>query len=309
MKILKSFTIDFASGDTLDEDIEHYCGPVTECKGGGGSSGVQKTEPWEEQKPYLELGMERAENLYRSAKLTPTPYSGSTIAALSPETQQALSLTSQRALQGSPLIATAQNQLGNTLAGNFLNAGNPYMQSALRAAAQPTIENFQQAVMPGIEARFAQSGRYGSGAYGKNVESAYNALSRGLSEQATQAAMQNYGDERQLMQQAAFLAPQAAAADYQDLEKLAQVGEFRDQYSQQQINENIRRYEASRDAQQLALQNYFNLITGVPGGSTAIQSSNQRSNPLLGAAGGAAAGYAAGNVPGAILGGLLGLFG
>jgi hypothetical protein len=121
--------------------------------------------------------------------------------------------------------------------------------------------------------------------------------------------MQNYGDERQLMQQAAFLAPQAAAADYQDLEKLAQVGEFRDQYSQQQINENIRRYEASRDAQQLALQNYFNLITGVPGGSTAIQSSNQRSNPLLGAAGGAAAGYAAGNVPGAILGGLLGLFG
>lgn len=294
--------------------------PIDECRlagrwcykgggGGGGGTTIQKTEPWDVQKTYYQKGFTQADKLYNSGGFTPAPYAGSTIAAPSAETNAALNMTTARAMAGSPLIDATQQQLGQTLSGNFLSAGNPYMQQALRGAARPTVENFRDAVMPGLEARFAASGRYGSGAMRDQQGKAYDALARNLSEQATQAAMQNYGQERQLMQQAAFAAPQVAGADYQDLEKLAAVGEYRDQYGQERINEDVRRYEANRDKNLIALQRYMDVISGVPGGSTTTGSSSApRSNPLLGAAGGAMAGSTFG-VPGMVLGGLLGAFG
>jgi hypothetical protein len=41
---------------------------------GGSKSTTTRTEPWAAQKPYLETGFERAEDLYKTGKLTPSYY-------------------------------------------------------------------------------------------------------------------------------------------------------------------------------------------------------------------------------------------
>ena len=55
---------------------------------GGSKVQTTRTEPWEEQKPYLETGFKRAEDLYTSGKMTPSYFGGSTMAGFNPaETQ------------------------------------------------------------------------------------------------------------------------------------------------------------------------------------------------------------------------------
>ena len=51
---------------------------------GGSKVQTTRTEPWEEQKPYLETGFKRAEDLYTSGKLTPGYYGGGTLAGFDP---------------------------------------------------------------------------------------------------------------------------------------------------------------------------------------------------------------------------------
>ena len=47
---------------------------------GGSKVQTTRTEPWTEQKPYLETGFKRAEDLYTTGKMDPTYYSGPTVA-------------------------------------------------------------------------------------------------------------------------------------------------------------------------------------------------------------------------------------
>ena len=51
---------------------------------GGSKVQTTRTEPWEQQKPYLETGFKRAEDLYTSGKLTPGYYGGGTLAGFDP---------------------------------------------------------------------------------------------------------------------------------------------------------------------------------------------------------------------------------
>ena len=62
----------------------------------GGGTTVTKTEPWEEQKPYLEAGFEKAGTLYDKYQgKGPSYYGGPTLAGFSPLEQDA-----QRAVAG-----------------------------------------------------------------------------------------------------------------------------------------------------------------------------------------------------------------
>ena len=55
---------------------------------GGSKVQTTRTEPWEQQKPYLETGFKRAEDLYTSGKLTPSYFGGSTMAGFDPAEAQ-----------------------------------------------------------------------------------------------------------------------------------------------------------------------------------------------------------------------------
>ena len=50
---------------------------------GGSKSTTTRTEPWAEQKPFLETGFKRAEDLYSGGKMTPEYFGGPTTAGFS----------------------------------------------------------------------------------------------------------------------------------------------------------------------------------------------------------------------------------
>lgn len=294
--------------------MRNYKTTIREAKpgGGGGTTTVQKADPWSGVQPFLTEAFQDASNLYNTNQLSALPYMGNTVAPFSRDTQSALDFTRQRALQGSPLIGAAQQQALQTSRGDYLSGGNPYLQNAISASFRPTIEAFRDSLLPSIEARAAQSGRFGSGAMADQVGKAQDTLARNLSEQSVRAFAQNYENERGRQQQSLLLAPQLAAEDYKDAERLAAVGDIQDQRQQALINEQIARFEATRDAPYNTLSRYLTLLGSGPGGlgtSTATQSGGSRSNPLLGGLGGAAAGYSLGGPIGAGIGGLIGLFG
>src|SRR3990172_1585342 len=80
--------------------------------------------PWEAQQPYLRYGYEQAQNLYNAPG--PQYFPGSTVVPQSPQTQQALGMQEQRALAGSPLQQAGQQQMLNTIQGQYVGA-NPYL--------------------------------------------------------------------------------------------------------------------------------------------------------------------------------------
>lgn len=285
--------------------------------GGGGGTTIQKTEPWEQQKPYLQGGFREAESLYQTGGLKPYVPTQSAVAPFSSETQRAQQLIAQQALAGDPLVNQARGALGSTIGGSYLTPNNPYFNQAMMAAARPTIENFSQAIMPGIQSQFARSGRYGSGAQATAENRAYDALARNLSEAATQAAYGDYSTERQNQLRAAELSPQFAAQRYEDLRSLAAVGASKEQQQEALTADQMARQKAAQEAQMSALANYMNLIQGTYGGTTTgTTMGGGRTNPLLSGLGGATTGAqvgshfgSVGTGIGAVVGGLGGLFG
>jgi hypothetical protein len=93
---------------------------------------TQTTEPPAFIRPFMQYGAEQARSLYETGG--PRYYSGNTVVPFSSQTEQALGLTEQRALQGSPVTRSAQNYatgiLGGAPSSQFGSAENPYASAA-----------------------------------------------------------------------------------------------------------------------------------------------------------------------------------
>lgn len=251
--------------------------------GGGSSTTTQSSEPWLKQKPKLEDIYNRAKGQSQSKIKY---YPDETVAPFSPETEQALSMQTSRAQEGSPLVGMSQGEVGKVLGGDYLEAGNPYFSQM--------SDRIRGQVQPQIDARFATAGAAGS-------PLANRALGLGLGDAIGGLAYQNYGDERQRMIQGAALAPELANQDYYDIAKLAEVGAQRENLSQDQINAAMQKwqFEQMEPWQRLAL--YSNLVTGNVGGTTTIEmdGAGGRSpvgSGLTGALGGGASGAGVGSM-------------
>jgi hypothetical protein len=146
-------------------------GPKYGALWGGGDSGgsstntVQKADPWAGQQPFLQGGADTSGNpvpgvLPEAAKLYQNNplqfYSGQTYADLSPETQQANSMQTTRAMNGSPVMNASNQSLQDTLSGKYLDINtNPYLM--------PAAQNIMSEVLPQVNSQFAASGRGNSG--------------------------------------------------------------------------------------------------------------------------------------------------
>lgn len=242
--------------------------------GGGGSSGTVNTqvEPPAYAKPFLEFGLAQAKDRFMDEM--PSYYPNSTTVGFSPESDMALGMVRDRALDPNSLTATSQNVINQNLMGT-----NPLMSMAFK----PAID--------AVTSQFARSGRYGSGA----------------NQQAMTSALAPYAYQAQ--QDALKLAP-----TYQNLDaqQLAQVGSAREADAMAQLQSNIDRFNYEQNIGDQKLQNYMSLVGGGTLGSSTVQPvfRNQGASALGGALGGAQLAslinpsYGA---MGAIGGGLLGL--
>lgn len=210
--------------------------------------------------PFLSYGLGEAQRLYQAGG--PQYYPGQTYVGPSQTTQSGLQALEQRAMQGSPLVGQAQQQIQNTIGGQYLS-GNPFFQGAFAPAAQAATTQFQTAIGD-IGSAASKAGRYGSGAMGTLQDRASGQLAQQLSNTAGQLAYQNYADERARQQAATMAAPGMAQADYQDIQNLMAAGQAREGYTGQQLQSDIARFNFGQQAPQQNLSAFLSSVYGNP---------------------------------------------
>ena len=240
----------------------------------GGRSGQQtvntQVEPPAYAKPFLEYGLSEAKQRYETGE--PEFYPFPTTVGFSPESEMALDMVRDRALDPNSLTAQAQGVVQQNLMGT-----NPLMSMAF----QPVVDT--------IESRFSRAGRYGSGAN-------QSALASGLAPIAYKA-----------QQDALRMAPNIQNLDAQ---QLARVGGAREADAMATLQSDIDRFNFEQNIDDQRLANYLSLVGGGTVGSNTAQPvfRNRGMSALGGALGGAQlanlAGFGGGT--GALLGGLLG---
>jgi hypothetical protein len=244
--------------ENLVESFTFYGGGGKGKGGGGTQTQTQDIAPW--LKEYVTYGLGEAKNLYQGT--TPTYYPGQTYVDPSTQTTQAIDLATQRALAGSPLTSGAISQQQGTIGGQYLGA-NPYLEAALRPGQQAATRAYEQAIS-GTRSQAAGAGRYGSGAQNQLESLSQQNLANALTNQAGQAAYQNYATERGLQQQSALAAPQLAQSQYADINQLLQAGQLGEQYKQAALESDIERYNFEQQKPYEKLSAYLGSVYGAP---------------------------------------------
>jgi len=267
----------------------------------GASSNKTSTVPWGPQQPHLQLGFDYANSLFLSGG--PKYYDRPRWTPKSPQTEMAMGLRQGRALQGSPLNFAAQgavyNQLGHgplnrnealrqygsTARGDYLGS-NPYLTSMANNMGFQVGRNFNENIMPGINATFAGAGRTGSGAHAIASGRAAGDASRAVSDATTSLLGRSYESERGRMQQAsnglmqgyandvsnigryAQMAPQLAATDYQDIDQLQSVGYQVEGLGRDIVGDDRDRYDYYMSLPERNLETYMRTVSGNFGNTT-----------------------------------------
>ena len=259
--------------------------------GKGGDSGVPKEA---QRGQELQNWYMRNMLMPRVKKLRPQQaYGGTAIPEFAPASLQAMGMQEERALAGSPLLPAAQEQNLATMRGDYLYGG-PGFNAAFDAA--------RRAITPQVQGAFERAGRFGGGL-------AQEAETRALAD----AFAGLYGAERGRQMTAMGMAPAMAQADYQDIQRLAQVGEMQEARDRERLAEQAQKWYFGQEA---PYQRLAAIMPAFGGWNTMqMQPTQQRTSPLAGALGGAATGASIGSaIPGigtgigalggAVLGGL-----
>ena len=207
--------------------------------GGGGSSTSTQNQLDPTVRPFVEYGLQEAKQLYQSD--TPDYYPYQTFVDPSAQTQSALEAAQNRALAGNPLVPAAQQQLQNTIQGQFLG-NNPFLNDAMMGAANAATQRYNDAIQ-NTRSGASQAGRYGSSAMFDQESRAQQNLANSLAQEAGRLMYQNYGQERAAQQAAINAAPSMAQADYADINQLLNVGQMAEDYQRQALESDIARFD------------------------------------------------------------------
>jgi hypothetical protein len=255
-----------------------------------GGTQVSRSEPPGYQLPYLREGLDHARQMYGQGP--PQQYGGNTVVPFASQTERALGLQEQRALNGSPVTSAAQNYVTGSLNGSQFG-GNPQLDNTFNRAAMATQGQ--------LASQFAGSGR--------NVDQSQFLRGQQLNDLATSIYGGAYENDRNRQQATLSHAIPLAQQDYQDIAALRGVGGEVEAQSGQVIDDAVRRHDYNNAMPSQWLDQYLNRISGQQGQTTTTQLPPQYQNRTAGAAGGALAGYGLGGGWGALLGGLLGGYG
>lgn len=292
-------------------------------------SSTSSTQPWSEQQPYLTKGFSEAEKIYDEGPSSFFP--GQTYSDMSDPTKQGLTAQTGVAQDGNPLIGNAAGYASNTLGGNsdnpyasILNPGvsgmtstangdflgnNPYLDSAYDSAANKVTKNFDDHVIPGINASLGMGGNAGSTMHELALGEAGGGLTDSLATLGSDIYGGNYQAERTRQTQAqqgltstgaglygkgvderlgaAGLAPGLREAQYGDAAKLRDAGSAYEGQSDKVLEDQINRFNFNENADTASLQDYLAMISG-NFGSTSTSRSSTSGSPLKTALGGAA---------------------
>lgn len=257
--------------------------------GGGTTTTTQKADPWSGAQPFLTDLMGKAQQTYDASQgqtNMPAPFVGP-----SAQTQQALGLTANRAMNGSPLVGTADKSLTGILnADPMSQPGNSTLaQYAGPQSINSQFNSMSQPVIDAVNAQAGMAGRTGSGAQQqlltKNLgDLAANVYSDSANRQLTAAQQlnSNYNTANSQKLQAGLEAPNLASQDYSDLQNLLNVGGAYDQQNQTQQNNILQQFQYAQQQPWNILSGYAGAISGLGGmGGTSTGSTTQPSQSGL----------------------------
>jgi hypothetical protein len=229
--------------------------------GGGGGTQESKTttEISPDFKPYIQYALGQAKDIYQGMPQAPETLAVGPSAA----TQQALGMAEQRAMAGSPLAQAGMQEQLATIQGRGVN---PFLGGALEQANRLAGEQFTRNIQ-NLQSQAASVGRYGSSAMGQQAGTAQDIFARALAEQGGQLAFSSAEAERARQVQAAQNAPQMSASDYADIQRLLQVGQGREGYTQRAIQGQL----AAQEIPMQRLQQAANVFYGAPLETTTTQ--------------------------------------
>ena len=194
--------------------------------------------------PYYKDYLSRSQ---QTADMPYNPYQGQTVAQMNPYQTGALDATAQRAMQGSPVTNAASGELQQTLGGDYLQQGNPYLTNVIDKTLGDVTRNYNNVIRPQQDALMARSGSFGN----SGVQSTINDQAYGLAGQlgglASQMRAQDYGAERNRMQGAVGMAPQIANQDYVDANALGQAGAQYQGQEQANLSDQYRRFQEAQN--------------------------------------------------------------
>ena len=261
----------------------------------GNTTTTQITQPPAFVQPFLESGLRRTEQDFLNGPNQFFP--GNTVVPFAPQTEQALGLQQNRALQGSPNVAAAQGLNQATLQGDFLSQGNPFVDQQIQRAIQQS--------RTGLDSQFAGSGRDLGAQFPARAEQVNNITNDFL--------FRNFDSERNRQQQAVNQAIPLANQDFADIGRLGDVGAAVEGQAGNVIQDRVNRFNFDQNAGDQNLDQFLNRTgaTAPAFGDTQSISQPVFRNRGLGALGGALAGNElfGGNLGGTLIGGLLGGFG
>jgi hypothetical protein len=281
---------------------------------GGSSTPVAQTttaQPSKQQKELINLAMPGYKEF---AANPPQYYPGETVAPFDPS-----QVAGQEQVLGA--VPTQQGIVGGAADANqLLTSGklmyadsNPYLQSAIQAASQPTIDALLEQMLPSIRAGATGAGQYGSSRQGIAESRALRDSQRNVGDIASKLAFQGYGQGLDALIKGVGLAPQTATAQTIPGATTSAVGDVRQGQTQAELGGDIARYNYEQQLPLLTAKELAAAAAGLPGGSTTTTATTPQANPVTASLGGAAAGATLGSalmpgigtVAGAGIGGLL----
>ncbi len=239
---------------------------------------TQTTAPPAFLEPFLRRAASQSETAFRGGG--PEQFPGSRVVPLAGETEQALQLQGQRALQGSPVTGAAQDLATQTLQGDFLGQGNPFVNQQIQRAIQLS--------RTGLESQFAGAGR--------DLEAQLPARAEQVQNITNDFLFRNFDAERNRQLQTQALAPTLAAQDFLDIGALRDVGGVREAQSAAELQDQVSRFGFEQQRPELALDQLIARLQGNPLSGFGSSSQPVFQNRGAGALGGALAGAQLGSV-------------
>ena len=262
--------------------------------GGGQQASNTKTttEPWSEQKPYLQSGMSEAARLYNQGPAQ--YYPGQTYTNMSDPTVAGLGMQTAIAASGNPLVSGASNLAQNTMSGAYLSPeSNPWLSQTYQSSADQLNKNFSESTLPGLANMFG--GDAGNSSLALAAGDAAGQHSTQLRNLATDLYGGNYQQERSRQMDAMGQAAGLREAQYGDATKLQEAGKAYENQAAKVLEDDINRHNYQQNAAQASLQDYMALVSGNLGSTTTSRTSGGSTgspiNTGLGAASMLASGF------------------
>lgn len=198
------------------------------------TTSTNNTEPPAFQKPFIESGLKRAEELYKSPG--PSYFPGSTVAGFSPEQTESFGAGAQHA-RGAAGFNT------DMMSGKYLQDPNN----------DAVFDNIRSRVMPAVNSQFMGAGRTGSGLHA-------DTLGRSMTEAYAPYASAQYQTGLDRMTD--------AANNYTPYSTLEGIGQQRQGLAQNELQDAINRFDFGQELPGNKLSEYMGFVGGNFGGNT-----------------------------------------